>query len=69
MIAGCFKSKENAEKFARKLFSNGYGEAGVMANNDWFRVTIASFAFQEDARKALGVVKKHHAKDAWLLKK
>lgn len=71
VIAGSFKSKENAEKRADELRSKGiesYIDSVTLSNKVWYRVQAGAFSSRENAEKRLDEVKKAGIHDAYIMK-
>ena len=70
IIAGAFRSEENALKKVNQLKDKGF-EASIVGKNKWnlTQVAFQSFSSLENANKILSKIKNDIAKDAWLLVK
>ncbi len=70
IIAGAFRSKNNAQKKVNQLLKNGF-ESSIVGENKWHLTQVAfqSFSSLEEANTALAKIKNETAKDAWLLVK
>jgi cell division septation protein DedD len=68
IIAGAFKSPENAEKKTKQLIAKGY-EAKIVGINKWNLTQVAyeSFSTKEEASVALKNIKRKGGKGAWIL--
>ncbi len=68
IIAGAFRSEQNALNKVAQLNSNGFN-ASIVGKNKWNLTQVAFYSFSslEKANNKLAMIKKHTAKDAWLL--
>ncbi|MFZ4401861.1 MAG: SPOR domain-containing protein [Bacteroidales bacterium] len=71
LVAGSFKSEENANKSVTGLNTKGYKKAGIIrqGNNGMFIVFYESYSSKEEASKALHEILKSENKDSWVMKK
>jgi len=70
IIAGAFRSEENATKKVQQLKNKGFNSS-IVGKNKWnlTQVAFQSFSSLEKANNTLATIKKETAKDAWLLVK
>ena len=70
IIAGAFRTPENAEKKLQQLLEKGYN-ARILGENKWNLTQVAyeSFNTEGDAINKMRVIHKTESKDAWLLVK
>jgi len=70
VIAGAFKSPENATKKVNQLIAKGYS-AHIVGVNKWQLTQVAfnSYHDKTEAQNALREIKQNEAKDAWILVK
>ena len=70
IIAGAFRSKQNAQRKVDQLNEKGF-ESSIVGTNKWnlTQVAFQSFSSLEKANTALVNIKNSTAKDAWLLVK
>ena len=70
IIAGAFRTPENAEKKLRQLLDKGYN-ARILGENKWNLTQVAyeSFTTEDDAVKKMRIIHKTESEDAWLLVK
>ena len=70
IIAGAFRSKQNAQSKVDQLNKKGF-ESSIVGTNKWnlTQVAFQSFSSLEKANTALVNIKNSTAKDAWLLVK
>jgi nucleoid DNA-binding protein len=72
LVAGSFKSEENANKSVAAIKAKGYTNAGIIRQGQdkgMFVVYYESHSNQEEASNALKQIIKNENRDAWLLKK
>jgi N-acetylmuramoyl-L-alanine amidase len=70
VIAGSFKSKENADERVDHLKSKGiesFGDNTKISGETWYRVQAGAFSSRENADDRLAEVKKAGIKDAFLV--
>jgi len=70
IIAGAFRTPENAEKKLRQLLEKGYN-AKILGVNKWNLTEVAfeSFATENEAINKMRIIHKTESEDAWLLVK
>ncbi len=70
IIAGSFKSENNARKLVEKLKHSGF-DARIADTNKYgmFRVAFTSFSDEQAAENRLLAIRREHNGDAWILKK
>lgn len=70
IIAGAFKTPENAEKKLRQLLEKGY-KAKILGVNKWglTQVAFESFTTEDEAINKMRLIHKTESQDAWLLVK
>ncbi len=70
IIAGAFKSPQNADKKVLQLKAKGF-DSHIVGINKWelTQVAFASYSTKEEAKQALEEIKRSEAKDAWILVK
>ena len=67
VVAGAFRVEENCNKKIKQLRAKGYKARKIGVNRyGLHEVAYGSYETRWEARKALGVIKKTHNKDAWL---
>lgn len=67
LIAGCFKSEENASKYAETLKTKGYALAAVCGQTSGlYRVCYASFSNQTEANNFLAEIVAKGVKGSWV---
>lgn len=68
IIAGAFRSPENAEKKLRQLLEKGFN-AKILGINKWNLTEVAyeSFATEDEAINKMRIIHKTESEDAWLL--
>jgi N-acetylmuramoyl-L-alanine amidase len=70
VIAGSFKSKENADERVDQLKSKGiesFVDTKKISGETWYRVQAGAFSSRENAEERLDDVKKAGIKDAFLV--
>ncbi|HCE54367.1 MAG TPA: hypothetical protein DER05_04890 [Lutibacter sp.] len=70
IIAGAFRTPENAEKKLQQLLEKGYN-AKILGVNKWnlTQVAFESFTSEEEAINKMRIIHKTESQDAWLLVK
>jgi len=70
IIAGAFRTPENAEKKLQQLLEKGYN-AKILGVNKWnlTQVAFESFTTEDEAINKMRIIHKTESKDAWLLVK
>lgn len=70
IIAGAFRTPENAEKKLQQLLQKGYN-AKILGVNKWDLTEVAyeSFTTESEAAKMLRQIRKTESEDAWMLVK
>lgn len=70
IIAGAFRTPENAEKKLQQLLEKGYN-AKILGVNKWNLTEVAfeSFATENEAINKMRIIHKTESEDAWLLVK
>ena len=70
IIAGAFRTPENAEKKLQQLLEKGYN-AKILGANKWDLTQVAyeSFTTEDDAINKMRIIHKTESEDAWLLVK
>jgi len=70
IIAGAFRTPENAEKKLQQLLEKGY-DAKILGINKWNLTQVAyeSFTTEDEAINKMRIIHKTDSKDAWLLVK
>jgi len=68
IVAGSFKSRENAEKYMADLKSRGYVKATILpqVQNGFYTVAYDAFADKQDATQELKRINDKEQKGAWL---
>jgi len=56
VVGGCFKIKENADKLADKLVSQGYPAAVSRHGKEFYKVTVVSYELRSDAEEGLAKI-------------
>jgi len=70
VIAGSFKSRENAEQLQNFLIQEGYLSSVNNARNGFFRVSLQGYSSYTEAHKALlSFGEKHPGEKYWILQK
>ena len=69
LIGGCFSSKENANNFLADMVSQGYAAQIVDQAGGLYRVSVANFATNDDAKNQKNSLKNDHNISTWILKK
>ena len=69
LVAGSFRSEENAQKAADELIAKGFSEARVMGKNehDLYPVFYGSFTTYAEAQQQLTAIQAKDNPEAWLL--
>lgn len=69
LVAGSFRSEENAQKAANELIAKGFSEARVMEKNehDLYPVFYGSFTTYAEAQQQLTAIQAKDNPEAWLL--
>lgn len=67
IIGGCFRDKENADRFASELQAKGFAAHVLDRVNGLYRVAYGSYAKRAMAQEALQAVRKEEAPQAWML--
>lgn len=70
IIAGAFRTPENAEKKLQQLLEKGFN-AKILGENKWnlTQVAFESFTTENEAINKMRIIRKTESKDAWLLVK
>lgn len=70
IIAGAFRTPENAEKKLQQLLEKGY-DAKILGANKWDLTQVAyeSFTTEDEAINKMRIIHKTESEDAWLLVK
>lgn len=70
IIAGAFRTPENAEKKLQQLLERGFN-AKILGANKWNLTQVAyeSFSTEDEAINKMRIIHKTESKDAWLLVK
>ena len=70
IIAGAFRTPENAEKKLQQLLEKGYN-AKILGENKWHLTQVAyeSFTTEDEAINKMRIIHKTESEDAWLLVK
>jgi N-acetylmuramoyl-L-alanine amidase len=69
VIAGSFKSKENADERVEQLHSKGiesYVDSTIISGETWYRVQAGAFSSRDNAEDRLAAVQKAGINDAFL---
>ncbi len=68
IVAGSFKSKENAEKYVSELKTKGYAKACILANtqNGFYTVAYDAYADKSTASQELKRINDKEQKGSWL---
>lgn len=69
VIAGAFKSKQNAEAFIRLVNQKGFNGLILDRNNSLYRVSATQKSSRSEANKALREIRSTINKEAWVLTK
>ncbi len=71
LVAGSYRSEENANKSVSELKTKGFLNAGIVrqGNNGMWIVYYESHAAKEEASKALQQIVKKENRDSWIMKK
>lgn len=70
IVAGVFRSEENAEKACKELRDLGYKSRRIPQDRKGlFPVVYGSFLTKQEARQAMSEIHKSHDKHAWILVK
>lgn len=69
IMAGAFKSKNNADQFVNKLNQNGYSGIILDQKNSLYRVASAQAQSRKQAEKLLAEIRNNVNSGAWILSK
>jgi len=69
LIGGCFSSEDNANNFVADMVSQGYAAQIVDQAGGLYRVSVANFATNDDAKTQKNSLKNDHNISTWILKK